>query len=160
MKKKFLIITVLTLLSLLGLIFFQLLRIKSAKEIKEQQLSENISRATAESAEKLMLEDNILPNTKKNDLLFPDKRPLDFFKHSVLQRFSKDEINDIIQNSLYKHLMHDVPFEFAIVQNTLMGEEIQSENFFKYGSNANSFLSIYGVISLCMARGAKNVIPK
>jgi two-component system phosphate regulon sensor histidine kinase PhoR len=135
MKKIFPIITVLTLLSLLGLIFFQLLWIKSAKEIKEQQLSENISRATAESAEKLMLEDNILPNTKKNDLLFPDKRPLDFFKHSVLQRFSKEEINDIIRNSLNKHLMHDVPFEFAIVQNTLMGEEIQSENFFKYATD-------------------------
>ena len=50
MKKIFPIITVLTLLSLLGLIFFQLLWIKSAREIKEQQLSENISRATAESA--------------------------------------------------------------------------------------------------------------
>ena len=153
MKKIFPIITILTLLSLLGLIFFQLLWIKSAKEIKQQQLSDNISRATAESADKLMLENNILPNTKKNDLLFPaDKRPLEFFRHSVLHRFSKDEINEIIAHSLNKHLMKDVPFEFAIAQNSLMGDEIQSENFFKYALDTNN--NIQHVIPLVAASGS------
>ena len=152
MKKIFPIITVLTLLSLLGLIFFQLLWIKSAREIKEQQLSENISRATAESAEKLMMENNILPNTKKNDLLFPaDKRPLEFFKHSVLQRFSKEEINDIIRNALNDNLMGNVSFEFAIVQNSIMGEEIRSENFFKYA--LDTFNNFQHVIPLVAASG-------
>ncbi len=79
MKRIFPIITVLTLLSLLGLIFFQLLWIKSAKEIKEQQLKDNLARATADAADKLMLETSILPYQKKSDLLFPDKRPFDFF---------------------------------------------------------------------------------
>ena len=149
MKKIFPIITVLTLLSLLGLIFFQLLWIKSAREIKEQQLSENISRATAESAEKLMMENNILPNTKKNDLLFPaDKRPLEFFKHSVLQRFSKEEINDIIRNALNDNLMGNVSFEFAIVQNSIMGEEIRSENFFKYAlDTVNNFQHVIPLVA-------------
>ena len=149
MKKIFPIITVLTLLSLLGLIFFQLLWIKSAREIKEQQLSENISRATAESAEKLMMENNILPNTKKNDLLFPaDKRPLEFFKHSVLQRFSKEEINDIIRNALNDNLMGNVSFEFAIVQNSIMGEEIRSENFFKYALDTiNNFQHVIPLVA-------------
>ncbi len=149
MKKIFPIITVLTLLSLLGLIFFQLLWIKSAREIKEQQLSENISRATAESAEKLMMENNILPNNKKNDLLFPaDKRPLEFFKHSVLQRFSKEEINDIIRNALNENLMSNVSFEFAIVQNSIMGEEIRSENFFKYAlDTVNNFQHVIPLVA-------------
>ena len=60
MKKIFPIITILTTLSLIGLIFFQVKWIKSAKDIKEQQLSENISRATGEAGEKLMIERNIL----------------------------------------------------------------------------------------------------
>ena len=54
MKRVFPIITVLILLSLLGLIFFQFLWLKSAKEVKEQQLIDNINRATNEAAEKLM----------------------------------------------------------------------------------------------------------
>jgi two-component system, OmpR family, phosphate regulon sensor histidine kinase PhoR len=132
MKKIFPIITVLTLLSLLGLIFFQIKWIESAKDIKEQQLSENISRATGEAAEKLMVERNILPNTRRTDILFPSERPLEFFKHSVIQRFSKEEINEIIHNSLNKYLKKDVPFEFAIAQNSIMGEDIRSENFIKY----------------------------
>ncbi len=147
MKRIFPIITVLTLLSLLGLIFFQLLWIKSAKEIKEQQLKDNITRATAEVADKLMVESNILPYQKKSDLLFPDKRPLDFFRHSVLQRFSGQEINDVIRGSLNKHLMSDVSFEFAIAQNDIVGEEMQSQNFAKYyADTSNNLRVIYPLI--------------
>ena len=153
MKKIFPIITVLTLLSLLGLIFFQIKWIESAKNIKEQQLSENISRATADAAEKLMFERNILPGPKKTDLLFPsEKRSLEYFKHSVLQRFSKEEINDIIRNSINKHLMKDVPFEFAIMQNTIMGDEIQSDNFLKYALDTAN--NIQHVIPLVAASGS------
>lgn len=147
MKRIFPIITVLTLLSLLGLIFFQFLWIKSAKSIKEQQLAENISRATAEAADNLMVDANILPVPKKSDLLFPEKRPVDFFKHSVLQRFSQQEINDIIRNALKKHLMHDVPFEFAIAQNDIVEEEMQSQNFAKYfADTANNLRVFYPLI--------------
>jgi two-component system phosphate regulon sensor histidine kinase PhoR len=153
MKKIFPIITFLTLLSLLGLIFFQIKWIESAKDIKEQQLSERINMATAEAAEKLMVEKSILPNTRKNDLLFPsEKRPLDFFKHSVLQRFSKEEINDIVRNSLDKYLRKDVAFEFAVAQNSLMGEEIQSENFSKYA--IDTINNIQHVIPLVAASGS------
>ena len=99
-----------------------------------------------------MMENNILPNTKKNDLLFPaDKRPLEFFKHSVLQRFSKEEINDIIRNALNDNLMGNVSFEFAIVQNSIMGEEIRSENFFKYA--LDTFNNFQHVIPLVAASG-------
>ncbi|RYG27471.1 MAG: HAMP domain-containing histidine kinase, partial [Chitinophagaceae bacterium] len=63
---------------------------------------------------------------------YPSERPLEFFKHSVIQRFSKEEINDIIRNALNKHVKKDVPFEFAIVQYNILGDEMQSENFMKY----------------------------
>jgi len=141
MKKIFPIITVLTLLSLLGLIFFQIKWIQSAKDIKEQQLSENITRAMGEAADKLMIEKNILPYSKKNDLLFPsEKRPMDLFKNSIIQRFNKDEIGEIVKASLNKYLAKNVPFEFAIARNNILGEEIQSENFYKYAIDTANYL--------------------
>ena len=78
MKKVFPIITVLILLSLLGLIFFQFLWLKSAKEIKEQQLDDNITKAVSEAAEKLVQEKAGLSFNKKSDLRFPDKMQIEF----------------------------------------------------------------------------------
>jgi hypothetical protein len=45
MKKIFPIITILILFSLLGLIFFQYMWIKSAKDIKDKQVEDNIVHA-------------------------------------------------------------------------------------------------------------------
>ena len=133
MKKIFPIISVLILLSLLGLIFFQFLWLKSAKEVKEQQLIDNINRATNEAAEKLV-QDKRFPGFNRNsNLLFPgDKMQMEFNRPSVIQRFSKEEISDIIRSSLDRNNLKDVPFEFAVTQNSLTGDEIQTENFFKY----------------------------
>jgi two-component system phosphate regulon sensor histidine kinase PhoR len=135
MKKIFPVITVLIALSLLGLIFFQFLWLKSAKEIKEQQLSENIAKAANEAGIKLMEDNNFIPRQKKNSLLFPtDKLQLEFMKPSVIQRFSKDEINEIIRNAFEKNSLHKIPFEFIVTENTnsLMQDQVASENFFKY----------------------------
>jgi two-component system phosphate regulon sensor histidine kinase PhoR len=71
MKRIFPVITVLIALSLLGLIFFQFLWLKSAKEIKEQQLGENIAKAANAAGIKLMEDNSFLPRPKKNNLLFP-----------------------------------------------------------------------------------------
>ncbi len=131
MKKVFPIITVLILLSLLGLIFFQFLWLKSAKEVKEQQLQENIVKATSEAAEKLMQEKSTLPFQRKADVLFPADK-FELLKPSVIQRYSKDEIAFIIRNAFDKNYLKDISFEFAITQNSLMGDEVQSENFIKY----------------------------
>jgi two-component system phosphate regulon sensor histidine kinase PhoR len=133
MKRIFPIISILILLSLLGLIFFQFLWLKSAKEVKEQQLIDNINRATNEAAEKLM-QDKRFPGLSRNQsLLFPnDKMQMEFSRPSVIQRFSKDEISDIIRVSLDRNNLKNVPFEFAVTQNSLTGDEIQTENFFKY----------------------------
>ena len=152
MKKIFPIITILISLSLLGLIFFQIKWIESARNFKEQQLSENISRATADAAEKLMVEKNIIPSTRRNDLLFPaEKNSLEFFRHSVLQRFNKQEITEIVRLSLRKFLGKDVPFEFAIAQNSITGEEVRTENFIRYALDTVN--NIQHVIPLVAASG-------
>lgn len=153
MKKIFPIITILIFLSLLGLIFFQIKWIESAKNFKEQQLSENISRATGDAAEKLMVERNIIPGTRKNDLLFPsDKNSLEFFRHSVIQRFNKQEITEIVRSSIVKYLGKEVPFEFAIAQSSITGEEIRSENFIRYALDTVN--NIQHVIRLVPASGS------
>ena len=88
MKRIFPLIAVLITLSLLGLIFFQFLWLQSAKEIKEQQLGLNVTKATADVGLRLMEERNYIPKPKKNDLIFPsDKLQLDFFNNSVIHNF-------------------------------------------------------------------------
>ena len=136
MKRVFPIITVLILLSLLGLIFFQFLWLKSAKEVKEQQLIDNINRATNEAAEKLMQDKRFPPINKNSNLLFPnDRMQREFYRPSVMQRYSKEEIADIVRQSLDRNNLKDVPFEYAVTQNSLTGDEIQTENFYKYFSD-------------------------
>jgi len=133
MKRIFPIISFLILLSLLGLIFFQFLWLKTAREVKEQQLRENVSRAVNEAGNQLVDDVMILPYHKKSDLIFPaDKIHSDIFKSSVIQRYSKEDIHNIIRKALDNHLLKDVDFEFAVTQNSLAGDQVQSVNFFKY----------------------------
>ncbi len=132
MKRIFPIISFLILLSLLGLIFFQFQWLKTAKEVKEQQLQENLVRAVTDAGEKLMhFSNSILPN-KKSDILFPDKISPEFYRSSVIHRFSREEIHGIIRKSLDNHFLQDADFEFAIAQNSLTGDQIQTDNFFRY----------------------------
>ncbi len=136
MKRIFPIISILILLSLLGLIFFQFLWLKSAKEVKEQQLIDNINKATNDAADKLMQEKRFPGFNKNSKLLFPnDKMQIEFNRPSVMQRFSKEEIADIVRMSLDINNLKNVPFEFAITQNSITGDEIQTENFFRYFSD-------------------------
>jgi two-component system phosphate regulon sensor histidine kinase PhoR len=147
MKRIFPVITILILLSLLGLIFFQWLWIKSAQNIKEQQLSDNVTKATAEAAERLMQEKNSLSFPRKNDALFPqEKMQMDFFKFSVVQRFKKEEINEIIRAALKKYLMKDVHFEFAIAQNYIY-TDMQSDDFLKYEADTNNLRRVYPLVA-------------
>ena len=141
MKKIFPLITVLILLSLLGLIFFQFLWLKSAKEIKEQQLEDNIAKSITEAAEKLVQEKPGLSFNRKSELLFPDKLKMEFFKPSVIQRFSKEDIKEILRAALKKNLLKDIPFEFAITENSLTtAEQVTSDNFFKYYNDSSNNL--------------------
>ena len=58
MKRIFPIITVLIFLSLMGLIFFQFLWLRSAKEVKEQQLQDNINKSVNDAAEPALEDDD------------------------------------------------------------------------------------------------------
>ncbi len=134
MKKIFPIITILILLSLFGLIFFQILWIQSARDSRNKQVEANIAQAVFYAATVLTQERNsMLPSVKKSDLLFPgDKLQMQYFKPSVIKRFSKDEIADVIRMGFEKNNLHGYPFEFNVRANTINGDQVYSDDFFKY----------------------------
>jgi two-component system, OmpR family, phosphate regulon sensor histidine kinase PhoR len=140
MKKIFPIITSLVFLSLMGLIFFQFLWIKSAREAREQQFSDNINIALPEAAEELMTDKGLLvPQGRKSNLLFSTERlQYNLFKPSVVQRFTQAEVREIIRKAFEKHNLHKVEFEFAIAPTDMLGEEMQSENFMKFYLDSNN----------------------
>jgi two-component system phosphate regulon sensor histidine kinase PhoR len=148
MKKIFPVITILILFSLLGLIFFQYLWIESAKATKDKQVRENLIRAVNDAGIILTEQKNsLIPLTRKSDLLFPgDKLQMQYFKPSVIKRFSKDEISDIIRMSFNKNNLKDYPFEFNVRVNTINGDQVYSDNFFKYYlDTVNSFNIVYAL---------------
>ncbi|HQW92391.1 MAG TPA: HAMP domain-containing sensor histidine kinase [Ferruginibacter sp.] len=148
MKKIFPIITILILLSLFGLIFFQYLWIKSAVATKDKQVKDNIVQAVNYAATLLTQEkSSLMPAPRKSDLLFPgDRLQMQYFKPSVIKRFSKDEISDIIRLGFNKNNLKDYPFEFNVMVNTLNGDQVYSEQFFKYyADTVNSLKVVYAL---------------
>ena len=130
MKRIFPIITVLIFLSLMGLIFFQVLWIRQAVDAKEQQFEEHLVIVTSTAGNDLIEQKgNLSPfESKRNkDVL----SSLSVFPPTIVRKFSRDEIRAIIKNAFVKHDMKDVPFEFAITPTSMLGEDLQSENFSK-----------------------------
>lgn len=141
MKRIFPVITILILLSLLGIIFFQILWIKGSLESEEQKFNDHIDVATVQAANDLMEEKgNLMPMRRKNEPLFPSERlQLEIFKPTITQKYSSDDIHNIIRKAFDKKNLQNVPFEFAISPTTLIGDEIQSENFYKlYADSLNN----------------------
>lgn len=148
MKKIFPVITILILLSLFGLIFFQYLWIKSAVATKDKQVKENLIRAVNYAGTMLTQEKNsLMPLPRRSDLLFPgDKLQMQYFKPSVIKRFSKDEISDIIRMGFNKNNLQEYPFEFNVRVNSINGDQVYSDNFFKYyADTVNSLSFIYAL---------------
>src|SRR5258706_10630527 len=146
MKTIFPIITILIFLSLLGIIFFQVLWIRQALEAREQQLEESIKLVTATAGNDLIEEKgNLSPFGKKaNDALFP----LNIFPPTIAHKFSRDEIRAKIKNAFEKQMHKNLPFEFAITTTSMMGEELQSENFYAlYQNSANNKTYAYALES-------------
>jgi two-component system, OmpR family, phosphate regulon sensor histidine kinase PhoR len=138
MKRIFPVITILIFFSLLGIIFFQVLWIRQAIDSKELQFEEHIVIVANTAATELVeRKGNLSPfqNRKNNDAL----SPLNIFPPTITQKFTRDEIKAIIKNAFDLHEMRDVPFEFAVTPTSMMGEEIQSENFSKlYADTINN----------------------
>ena len=147
MKRIFPIITILILLSLLGIIFFQILWIKGSLESEEQKFNEHVSYATALAAEDLLEEKgNLMPLIKRNESLLPgEKLKMEFFKPSIINKYSKDEIKEIIRKAFDKQNLKKVPFEFEISSASIIGDVLQSENFY--------------ALSLDTANNLQHVIP-
>lgn len=138
MKKIFPIITILIFLSLLGLIFFQILWIQGSLETQELKFREQVIVATRQAADDLIQEKgNIMPMMKKKSGIFPGERlKMEFFKPTITQRYSRDEIKYIIRKAFDKKNLKNIPFEFAIGTTSIIGDEIQSENYFKLWSDS------------------------
>jgi two-component system, OmpR family, phosphate regulon sensor histidine kinase PhoR len=162
MKKTFPIITILITISLLGLIFFQVLWLNSVKIAQEQKLKDNVTTATGSAGIRLMEEKTISIFQKKNDLLIsPDRFPLDFRRHSVMHRFSKDEISNIVREELMKTGMKAVPFEFAVTDNSITsGDQIVSENFAKFYADSANNLSYMVILQPASGSELENFAPQ
>ncbi len=161
MKKTFPIITILITISLLGLIFFQVLWLDSVKKYREQRLKDNVTKATALSASRLTNEKLAFAYPKKNDLLLtPDRFQLDFRKHSVMQRFSKEEIYNIVKESLASNDLKDVKFEFAVTDDQITGDQVSTENFINaYQDSANNLLYFIPLIPES-GSNLENLVPQ
>ena len=144
MKRIFPVITVLILLSLLGIIFFQILWIKGTLELEEQKFYEHVTLATSQAATDLMEEKgNLMPLRRKKEPLFQSESQLEIFKPTIAQKYSGEEIATIIRKAFDKKNLRNIPFEFAISPTSLVGEEIQSANFYKlYADSANNKLHV------------------
>lgn len=148
MKKIFPIITILIFLSLLGLIFFQFLWIKSARDTKDKQVEENIIRAVDLAATMLIQgKSSLIPLPKRNEIIFPgDKLQMQYFKPSVIKRFSRDEISDIIRMAFNKCNLENYPFEFNVRVNSINGDQVYSDKFYEYYlDTANNINHVYAL---------------
>jgi two-component system phosphate regulon sensor histidine kinase PhoR len=139
-KRIFPIIAILILLSLLGIIFFQTLWIKEALETEEQKFNDHVSMATFQASQELVNDQGDLIQDNNSNSIFPQgKLQLDFLRPSIVQRYSKDDIQQIIRKSFDKQGLQRIPFEFAITSTSIVGDEVQSDNFFKlYSDSANN----------------------
>jgi two-component system, OmpR family, phosphate regulon sensor histidine kinase PhoR len=143
MKKIFPVIAILIFLSLLGIIFFQVQWIRQAVEAKEQQFEDRINLVTSTAATDLVQDRSSLSpfeRKKNNDAIFP----LNVVPPSITRKYSREEIRDKIKKAFDKHELRNVPFEFAITTTSMMGADIQSENFYKlFIDTANNVRHVY-----------------
>lgn len=128
------------MLSLLGIIFFQILWIKGSLLTQEQKFNEHVDMATYSASQDLTEDNSSLMALKNNNLAFPDnKLQLEFLRQSVSQKYTVDQVRKIISKAFDKHSLHDIPFEFAITSNSIMGDEMESENFYTlYSDSVNN----------------------
>ncbi len=129
MKKIFPIITILVFISLLGVIFSQILWIKQSVRAKEQQFEESIKMVTVTAGNDLIEEKgNLSPfdNRKGTDLFFP----LNVFSSSIAHKFTREQLRARIKKAFEKNNIKDVDFEFAVTTTSMIGDELQSKNFY------------------------------
>ncbi len=160
MKRILPVITILIFLSLIGLIFFQFLWIKSARDAKDKQVEEHIINSMRDASEVLSQDTHsIIPFAKKNDFLFSGDK-LQLYKPSVMQRYSKDDITEIVRVAFNKNNLSNYPFEFAVIENSLAGKQLLSDNFYK--TSEDTVKNIKHWIPLLPPSGStyENLVPE
>lgn len=143
MKRIFSLIIVLVFISLMGIIFFQYVWINQALQDKEQQFEETITMVSVDAAKDLINErEKLSPfDRRKNaDLLFP----LNVFPTTIAHNFSRHEIRSIINKHFEKNNIKNIDFEFAITTTSMIGDDLQSANFYNaYKDSSNNFSTVY-----------------
>lgn len=143
MKKMFSLIIILVFISLMGIIFFQYVWIKQALQDKEFQFKDNVKRVTVNVANELINQRakmSPFDNRRNADLLFP----LNAFPITIAHNFSRQEIRSLINKEFEKSNIRGVNFEFAITTTSMIGDELQSKNFYAaYNDTVNNLSVIY-----------------
>lgn len=145
MKRVFPIITILMVLSMLGLILFQFLWLKSAHDYKLDQLKEHMVKATIQAAQKLTEDTKIYTQLKRPDFIFPSDIPFELRKKSIIRSYGKEEIKNTIQYFFNKNQLEKIPFEFAVTENSLNGENLMTDKFHHYFTTDSSDIINYVV---------------
>ncbi|MGH2565137.1 MAG: sensor histidine kinase, partial [Ginsengibacter sp.] len=97
---------------------------------KEQQFEESMTMVTISAGNDLVeAKGNLSPfdKRKNSDLLFP----LNVFPSTIVHRFTREEIRDRIKKAFEKNNIKNVDFEFAITTTSMIGDDLQSKNFFE-----------------------------
>ncbi len=159
MKKIFPVITVLVFISALGLIYFQYMWIRQALQDRKMQFEQTVKMAAVTAQMDLVEEKGKISPfdpRRNNDLLFP----LNIFPATIAHKFTTSEIRDRIHKAFEKRGIKDVDFEFAITTTSLLGEELQSDNF--YAAYIDSTNNIRVVIPLDVPGGSlsEGLVPQ
>lgn len=143
MKRMFPVITVLLCLSALGLIFFQVIWIKQAVQDRKMQFEEAVDMVAANAARDIVdqkMEMTAREARRNSDLLFP----LNVFPSTIAHTFTAPQVREIIEKAFEKRGLHDVEFEFAITTSSMIGDNLQSQNFYNlYLDPANNIRGIF-----------------
>jgi two-component system, OmpR family, phosphate regulon sensor histidine kinase PhoR len=130
------------------------------KAEREQRLKDIVTRATGNAGSRLMEEKKAF-FFKKNDLLIsPDKAQFDFRRHSVMMRFSKQEIESIVREELQAQGLKKIPFEFTVTDNNITGDKVSSENFMKYYADSANNLRQIVILTPESGTDFENFIPE
>lgn len=143
MKKILSLIIVLVFVSLMGIIFFQYVWIKQALQDKENQFEETIKMVTIGAGNDLINERAKLSpfdSRENSDLLLP----LHVFPTTFAHNFSRHEIRSIINKEFLKNNVKNIDFEFAIATTSMIGDDLQSRNFYTaYSDSVNNLSVVY-----------------
>lgn len=136
MKKIYVLIIVLITLSLIGIIVVQIMSIKNALIIKNEQLEQNIQMAVNEVGQEIAEQTNRFPSAgfPKLSPEWPSDQFLKLLKMpTVAQRYTPNQIYDKLKMSLKKHGLKKTNFEFAVLNNNSITNnyEMQTLNFSK-----------------------------